>query len=226
MVAVQPGLVWMHKMAVWHPSVTDRGPERWMLPLLVTGAVVHTGLALVRKEASRAVLGIHASQTALVVAGAVVGGLGWSAAREMAAASSAGTAVLLVVGGELRRRYGADRLAADHGLALLAPDLSRLSLVAGWLPVGVPGGLSFFAEEMLFHARVEHSTGATAGFLVSIAFNAVAFHRVWTGLFCGTPALPAEDGSSDQRARRGAVTLLAALTGRVLVGGLVPMLFL
>lgn len=221
----QPGVVWLHRFLESHPTALEGGVGQGLRGLLVVSALVQTGLGLVRKEPARALAAITLSQACLVMAGLLSGPTGWHAARAMLLSLVAGTLVLQLITGALRDTYGIERLAPDHGLADVAPELHRLFLAMGWLFVGLPGGLGYFAEDLLFHSLLEHSLGATAGFLLATGLNAIVFYRVYVGLFCGTPRSEPRTVPEPTVAHRWRVRLLTAVTAGVVLGGLAPALF-
>jgi NADH:ubiquinone oxidoreductase subunit 4 (subunit M) len=160
------------------------------------------------------------------MAGAFSGHVGLQAARMFLIATVAGTFVLMSIVGMLRDTYGIERLALDNGLADVAPDLHRLFLAMGWLFVGLPGGLAFFAEDLLFHALLGHSTATTLGFLFASGLNALVFYRVYAGLFCGSTRPEHWEVLAPHTAsRRWRVALLTAVTALVILGGIAPALF-
>lgn len=221
----QPGVVWLHRFVEANPLAFQGHLGDAVLGLFVVSAILQSGLGLVREDPSRALSAITLSQSCLLLAGAFAGHGGWEASRTLLIATVAGSFVLLTIVGVLRDTYGIQRLAQDNGLADVAPDLHRLFIAMGWLFVGLPGGLAFFAEDLLFHALLEHSTAATLGFLLAVGLNAVVFYRVYAGLFCG-PTRPAlQHVTSTAVSRRWLVALLTAVTALVILGGLAPALF-
>ncbi|MBE2248685.1 MAG: hypothetical protein IAE78_03975 [Myxococcus sp.] len=215
----QPGVAFLHR---WVTEHHDHLPgQRWVLAGFVVTALAQTGLGLVRASPRRALTALTLSQSALLLAGAVAHEAGWQAARLLWLSLAAGAVVLHSVAHELERKYGATTLAPAHGLAAAEPMLHRAFVGMGWLFVGLPGGVAFFAEDLLFHALVETSVAATFAFLGSVALNAVVFYRVYLGLFAGPARRPAVTPPS----RRGAWVYLALLAV-VVAGGLCPQLFL
>lgn len=221
----QPGVVWLHRFVEGNPTVLQGHLGNALLVLFVMSALLKSGLGLVRTDPARAISAITLSQSCLVLAGAFSGTVGWHAARTFLLATVAGSYVLLSIVGMVRDGYGIQRLAPDNGLADVAPDLHRLFLAMGWLFVGLPGGLAFFAEDLLFHALLEHSIPATLGFLFATGLNAIVFYRAYMGLFCGTPRLELRDAPVPTPSRRRRVLLLTAVTALVVLGGIAPALF-
>ncbi|QRO00228.1 hypothetical protein JRI60_14990 [Archangium violaceum] len=222
----QPGVVWLHRFVEGNPTLLHGGLGNVLLVLFVVSALLQSGLGLVRREPARAIIAITLSQSCLLMAGAFSGHVGWQAARMLLIATVAGSLVLLSVVGLARDAYGIERLAPDNGLADVAPDLHRLFLAMGWFFVGLPGGIAFFAEDLLFHALLEESTAATLGFLFASGLNAIVFYRVYAGLFCGTARLELREARTPRTAsRRRRVVLLTVVTALVILGGIAPTLF-
>ncbi|MFL5357467.1 proton-conducting transporter membrane subunit [Archangium sp.] len=221
----QPGLVWLHRFVEANPTVFHGAVGDALLLLFVASALLQSGLGLVRKDPSRALTAITLSQSRLLLAGAFAGQVGWGAAQTLLIAMAAGSLVLLTIAGQLKDVYGVERLAPDNGLADVAPDFHRLFVVMGWLFVGLPGGLAFFAEDLLFHALLEHSFAATAGFLFATGLNAIVFYRVYMGLFCGPTRPELRNAPVPTASRRRLVVLLTVVTALIILGGVAPALF-
>ncbi|MBL8735225.1 MAG: hypothetical protein JNL12_02230, partial [Planctomycetes bacterium] len=81
----------------------------------------------------------------------------------------------------------------------------------------------FFAEDLVFHALVEHSNWLTAGMIFVSAMNGVGFYRVYLGVFSGRTR-PGLTGSG--RPRAWLPPLLRLLVIATLVFGFVPQLLL
>lgn len=221
----QPGVAWLHRAVGEDPTALSGSRGTVVLILFVASALVQSGLGLVRQEPTRALSAITFSQSWLLMAGAFAGHIGWESARVLLISTVAGSFVLMTITGLLKDTYGIERLAPDNGLAEVAPDLHRLFIAMGWLFVGLPGGLAFFAEDLLFHALLEHSLTATIGFLAATALNGIVFYRVYASLFCGPTRPELRDLPSSAASRRWRVALLTAVTGLVILGGFVPALF-
>jgi|APLak6261675434_1056106.scaffolds.fasta_scaffold00072_20 hypothetical protein len=221
----QPGLVWLHRLVSERGDVFHGDARLVLLFGFVASALLKTGLGLVRKEPQRALSALVLSQSMLALAGAVSGEAGWSAARLLWLSMALGSVVLQGVVFELKRTHGVLTLAVDHGLAASEPGFHRLFVTMGWLMVGVPGGVAFFAEDLLFHSIVEESGVATMAFLLSAALNAVVFYRVYIGLFAGPSRVhPVKTPSSPRRRVVMAAMLLLVVV--MLIGGLWPATFL
>lgn len=220
----QPAIALLHGYLHAHPqALGELAVERLQL-LFVATSILHAGLGLVRREPELAVGAIVQSQAALVLTGAAAGDTGWSSARMMLASLMLSSFVLLSVLAELRRRFDVLVLSPRHALVAAAPGLHRLFLVGGWLFVGMPGGLAFFAEDLLLHALLEHSLAATLGFVVAAALNAIVFYKVYLGLFSG-PSRPESTLPLRAPTERWRFALLTCGVAALVLFGLAPSLF-
>lgn len=181
----QPGFALAVHILGPQTVMLDHATRGALAAWFVVTAVAQTGLSLVRLEPLRAVFAIGLSQTTLLIAGAIVSEHGFAAEYSMLFGTNLGLASLVLVLADLRVRYGVTRLAPDNGLADGEAPLARLFLVLGWFFAGLPGGIVFFAEDLLFHALVEHSTWTAAGMIFASVLNGVAFYRVYLGMFSG-----------------------------------------
>jgi NADH:ubiquinone oxidoreductase subunit 5 (subunit L)/multisubunit Na+/H+ antiporter MnhA subunit len=209
---------------VWH-VITSSPPPPAVADVFaavgVFGAVAHAGLALVRQTASRGLVGIVWSQHSMILAGLVSGHHGIHAARLMVVACLLGSLVLVGGSLHLRRRFHIDALAPDNGLAARAPMLTAAMFVSGWIFVGLPGGLTFFAEDLLFHALFEQSPGLVLALVATSGLNAIAFYRVAIGL-CGGVARPEIPRvGADPRVERGLMLLTVVAVALGLMPGLI-----
>jgi formate hydrogenlyase subunit 3/multisubunit Na+/H+ antiporter MnhD subunit len=181
----QPGLALAVHILGPQTVTLDPNERLWLSAWFVLGAIVQTGLSLVRSQPARAIFALGLSQASLLIAGALVSTQGYDAEYSMLIGADLGLAGLVMVLAELQRRYPFDHLAPDNGLAESEPVLARLFLVIGWFFSGLPGGVIFFAEDLVFHALVEHSNWLTAGMIFVSAMNGVGFYRVYLGVFSG-----------------------------------------
>ncbi|MBX3462905.1 MAG: hypothetical protein KF830_07025 [Planctomycetes bacterium] len=204
----QPGLA----LAVWllDPGTATISPpaQEALTAWFVLTALVQTGLALVRGDPLRVLFAIGGAQSALLVAGALASDHGFGAEYLMLAGTDLGLATLALVVLDLQGRHRLDRLAPDHGLADREPAAARLFLVAGWLFTGVPGGVVFFAEDLLFHALAGHGILVAGGMILATTLGAVAFYRVWLGTFAGRPRPGARPATTMPRPLVGLLVLL------------------
>ncbi|MFO1030609.1 MAG: proton-conducting transporter membrane subunit [Planctomycetota bacterium] len=219
----QPGLALAVHILGPQTVTLDEHERLWLSSWFVVGAIVQTGLSLVRTQPVRAVFALGLSQASLLIAGAMVSTHGYDAEYSMLIGADLGLAGLVMVLAELQRRYPFDHLAPDNGLAESEPVLARLFLVIGWFFSGLPGGVIFFAEDLVFHALVEHSNWLTAGMIFVSAMNGVGFYRVYLGVFSGRtrPGLTASG-----RPRTWLPHVLRLLLVATLLFGFVPQLLL
>lgn len=229
LLVAQPGVALLHRWLDAHPHQLDASSVNALQFLFVTSAVAHSGLALVREQQERVIGSIVQSQSALILAGALGEEHGWVAARTLLVSVSIAGAVLLTILIELRRLHRTSRLSHRHALADVEPNLHAVFVACGWAFVGVPGGIAFFAEDLLFHELVHAAPLATILFIATTGFNAIAFYRVYLGTFCGTrrsgPASFAREAEGSPRVP--GRWLLAGLllgTGALYVLGFLPML--
>jgi NADH:ubiquinone oxidoreductase subunit 4 (subunit M) len=202
LIVLQPGVALLHAFLVMHPDAIAHHHDVLLRGLFVATAIAHSGLALVRREPERAIAAVASSQAALTLAGALDAEHGWASARMMLASLSLASAVLLSILIEVRRRHGVAELSHRHGLASLSPDLHRVFVACGWIFVGLPGGATFFAEDLLFHSLVHDAPLTTCGFVLAAGTNAIAFYRVYLGVFTGTRrAGPVQHASSIEPSR-------------------------
>lgn len=181
----QPGLAVAVQILSPQTVTLDVATRTALTSWFVVSAMAQTGLSFIRMEPLRAVFGIGLSQSALLIAGALASEHGFTAEYLMLAGSDLGLCALALALGDLLRRHGKLELRPDNGLASMERPSAQLFLVAGWLFCGLPGGIVFFAEDLIFHALVQRSAANTAGMVLVSVLNAIAFYRVYLGLYSG-----------------------------------------
>lgn len=77
------------------------------------------------------------------------------------------------------------KLTEYLGLTHENKEISTLFFLSGMVLVGLPGGLYFIVEDLVFHTLLEYSAFATFGFIILTVFNAMSFYRLFTCLFLG-----------------------------------------
>lgn len=201
------------------------------LPLLLTGmGLLHAWMGLGSNLARHSVLHVMASQCYLATAGWVLGQEGHVGARLMALSVLVSGAVMAIVFSHIQeqpiRTFQNDfSMALGLGLAPKLPALHAAFVIVAWLMVGVPGGIAFFAEDLLFHAFTEHSLPVTVGFLFAMGINAIAMYRAYLHLFTGRYDLAAMHVTITHPRMRTRSTL--ALLVLVMMGvGIYPQLLL
>jgi NADH:ubiquinone oxidoreductase subunit 4 (subunit M) len=183
----QPGLALAVHILDPQTVTLDLATRTQLATWFVATAMLQTGLGLVRTDPMRALIAIGQSQAALLIAGALVSEHGFTAEYLMLAGTDLGLATMVLALADLRARHRIGRLQPDNGMADLEPTSARLFLVAGWFFVGLPGGIVFFAEDLLFHALVRHSNVMTATMILAQVLNAIGFYRVYLGVYAGRP---------------------------------------
>lgn len=223
LVLVQPGLVLAVHLLGPQTATLSPGLRTGLASWFVATAVIHSGLSLIRRDPLRAVFALGLSQSALLTAGAIASEVGFGAELLFLLGTNLGLATLVLVLDDLRRRFGLGALAPDNGYAELAPSSARYFLVAAWLFAGVPGGIVFFAEDLVFHTLIERSTLACVGMIFASVLNGIGAYRIYLGVFGGRPrAVVAALGEE----RRWLSPLLALLVLVTLLLGLWPQLLL
>ena len=219
----QPGLALAVHILDPQTVTLDLATRMQLATWFVATAMLQTGLGLVRTDPMRALIAIGQSQAALLIAGALVSEHGFTAEYLMLAGTDLGLATVVLALADLRARHRIGRLQPDNGMADLEPTSARLFLVAGWFFVGLPGGIVFFAEDLLFHALVRHSNAMTAAMILAQVLNAIGFYRVYLGVYAGRPRAGSVTNGAMPRWLAPALTTLILIT----VGlGLWPQLLL
>lgn len=214
-VAAQPAAAMAFKL---HFNVEELDPiaQTLLQYVFVASALLHAGIGLVRHTPERATLSMYLSQASLAIAGAFSGEEGRLASTMMLIGSTAGFVVLHSIAVEVAERFHVNTLAPDNAIAQFAPELGALTLAMGWLFVGLPGGITFFAEDALFHALFTNSAVVTAGFFVAGGLNAITLYRMYIGMFSGVARPGIHASSAGVRwvhLGRVALTLFVALLG-------------
>ena len=208
----QPGLALAVHILDPQTVTLDLATRTQLATWFVATAMLQTGLGLVRTDPMRALIAIGQSQAALLIAGALVSEHGFTAEYLMLAGTDLGLATLVLALADLRARHRIGRLQPDNGMADLEPTSARLFLVAGWFFVGLPGGIVFFAEDLLFHALVRHSNAMTATMILAQVLNAIGFYRVYLGVYAGRPRAGSTTNGAMPRWLAPALTTLILIT--------------
>lgn len=182
---VQPGLAMTVHVLGPQTAMLNTAERNLLAAWFVLTAVVQTGFALTRTQPLRVVFAMGMSQASLQIAAAIVSLRGYDAEYSMLAGTGLGMTGLVMALAEVRRRYGIEELAPDTGLADHEPRLAGQFLLLGWLFSGLPGGIVFFAEDLLFFTLVENSILISAGMIFASVLNGVAFYRAYLGVFSG-----------------------------------------
>lgn len=183
----QPGIALLaHSLHALHEPLSEG--LRWTLVLFfLVNSVYRAGMGWVRTNYKRAFWNLFFSQSCLVAAGLLAGKLGVVGATLLTWVLLPGFFVLARVLEALRKKHGIRKIQGHEGLAKAAPRANRFFLCLGLLLIGAPGGLAFVGEDLLFHALLEISHLAVAGFIVATCINGMVFYRVYSRLFLGHP---------------------------------------
>ncbi len=118
---------------------------------------------------------------------------------------------LLCVAAMVDSRRGTVSLNRHHGLAMAAPLLSLGAFVFGVLTVGLPGSLTFIAEDVIAQGLLVPHPALAAGFVLVTALNAIGFLRIWTRVFAGSEPDTCPDLLPRERVGLGALALVGVL---------------
>ncbi len=143
-------------------------------------------LAMIQPNARRALGYFSLSQSALVFTGLAEGG-----------PVGIGGGVLMIIGTGLAQagftaalwcleaRRGTLRVDRHSGGHDRTPGLAGAFLFLGLAGVGLPGTLGFVAEDLVFHAALEHRPWVGVGMVVATALNGITVLRLFLALFGG-----------------------------------------
>jgi NADH-quinone oxidoreductase subunit M len=183
-------------------------------------------VALVQRDLRRLIGILAFTQSALVLAG-LAGTLPMELAGGLALWIASGLSLtgMGIVAAALEGRAGPLRLDLPQGRFWDAPALAAFFLLFGLSGIGMPGTLSFVADDLIIAGSLaEHLHG---GILVILAtmFSGIAVIRGWFGIFGGPTTIDAPRHAILPRERTGLALLLAAIFGIGMVPGpLVTML--
>ncbi|MBC7173873.1 MAG: hypothetical protein H5U40_15640, partial [Polyangiaceae bacterium] len=155
---------------------------------------------------------------ALVLTGLAAGGVvGLVGGVLMVIATGLAQAGFTVALGCVEARRGElplDRYSGGHEQT---PGLAGLFLLLGLASVGLPGTLAFVAEDLVFHAALEHRPWVGIAMVVTTALNGISVFRLYLHLFGGATR---RHGERDLLARERIA--LVGLAAALLVLGLMP----
>ncbi len=189
-------------------------------------AAYGAAVALVQRDLRRLIGILAFSQSALVLAG-LAGTLPMELAGGLALWIASGLSLtgIGIVSAALEGRAGPLRLDLPQGRFWDAPALAAFFLLFGLSGIGVPGTLSFVADDLIVAGSLAgHLHGGILVILATI-FSGIAVIRGWFGIFGGPSASDAPRHAILPRERGGFAILLAIIFGLGLVPGpLVAML--
>ncbi|MCA9606986.1 MAG: hypothetical protein KC619_15370 [Myxococcales bacterium] len=194
-------------------------PASLLLDVLgVVTLLYGAGLALGQRSSRRALGYLVVSQSAPVLIALADGGtLGATGALlVIVSVGLAQTGFGLALWATEARR-GALRLDVESGGHSTTPALAGSTLVLGLASVGLPGTLSFVAEDLVFHATIEARPWVGLVMVIATALNGIGVMRVAFRLFGGKRRTTGE-GDLTGRER----TVLGLLGATLIVLGLLP----
>lgn len=173
-------------------------------------------LAIPQREVRGMVGMLAMSQSALVLAG-LAGSTPAELCGALAVWVSSGLALtgIALAAWALESRAGALRLDSPQGRLADAPALAALFLLLGLAAIGLPGTLSFVADDLIVSGSFDHRLGAGLLTIASTVLAGIAVMRAWFMLFGG--AAPA-GGPPHPLLRRERAALLGILAVLVLLG--------
>ncbi|MFZ4714492.1 MAG: proton-conducting transporter membrane subunit [Bacteriovoracaceae bacterium] len=144
-------------------------------------------LALTEKNLRTIFAMILSSQTALIFTGFELGDI----VGKFGSFYQWLTLILALSGFGLSLMYVENRtdiksLKTFFGLSHKAPLLASMFFLFGFITVGLPGGMAFVGEDILFHAIIEHYPWIGIGVILTTALNAMTIYKSFCYLFHGT----------------------------------------
>lgn len=195
----------------------------WLLPALLVSAPVAAALALSRRELGRALGYTLAAAHALIAIGVLgvqdnplSGQLLWAGAL-LAAAGLCAASVSVTL------RLGEVRLDTHHGLHTSAPMLSAAFLMLGLGMAGMPGSLTFIAQELLLSSDTIGGWGAVA-IVCALAMLNVNMLRLHFRVFLGRHAIDTPSLRIKPRERLGLLLVVGVMLGVGVAPTLLPLL--
>jgi len=187
--------------------------------LALVTAVYGAALALAQRDLRGFIGAFAMSQSALVLAG-----LSGTAPMELNGAFCVWVSSGLAITGIGLVTWAIESRAGDVSLECLqgryqdAPGLAAFFLLFGMASIGLPGTLSFVADDLIVSGSLDDHLGAGLMVIASTVISGIAVMRAWFHVFGGSP--PA-DGPTHALLRRERVSL-AALAVPLFVLGLWP----
>lgn len=222
LLAPLPGVYLLLRIATLYPGAFVVALP-WLSGLGLISAAYFGLVALGQRDQRDAVVYLICSQLGLVLLGlADVDVLSVDGALLLWLGQGVAGSGLLLCAMAVRARRGVVSLDRFHGLVADAPRLASLHFLFGLGVVGLPGTLTFVAEELIAEGILLDHPWLAAGYVAVTALDAVVFLRLFGRVFLGEH--DATERCPDlSRAERGAGLALALV---VIVGGLIPSPFL
>jgi len=184
--------------------------------LALITAAYGAALAIVQRDLRSLIGTLAMSQSALVLAG-LAGTLPMELAGALCVWVSSGLSLtgIGLVSWALESRAGPIRLDTPQGRFWDAPSLAGFFLVFGLAGIGLPGTLSFVADDLIVSGTLDDHSHAGLLVIASTVLGGIAVMRGWFHLF-GGPA--AGDGPRHAILPRERVALTALLATLFLLG--------
>lgn len=177
-------------------------------------AVYGAALALVQRDLCRLIGTLAFSQSALVLAG-LAGTLPMELAGGLCVWIASGLSLtgIGIVAAALEGRAGSLRLDLPQGRFWDAPALAAFFLLFGLAGIGLPGTLSFVADDLIIAGSLAEHLHCGILVILSTVFAGIAVVRGWFGIFGGPPTVDAPRHAILPRERIGCAVLLAVIFG-------------
>jgi NADH-quinone oxidoreductase subunit M len=178
--------------------------------LALVTAVYGAGLAIVQRRLRGLIGTLAMSQSALVLAG-LAGTLPMELTGAFCVWISSGLALtgIGLVTWALESRAGAIRLDAPQGRFWDAPALAGFFLLFGLAGIGLPGTLSFVADDLIVSGSLDEGLRAGILVIISTILSGIAMMRGWLHVF-GGPVEPDGPRHAILPRERVALTVLVA----------------
>lgn len=182
--------------------------------LALVTTVYGAALAVVQRDL-RGFIGMLAmSQSALTLAG-LAGTMPMELTGALCVWISSGVALtgIGLVSWALESRAGAIAIDRPQGRFWDAPALAAFFLLFGLAAIGVPGTLSFVADDLIVSGALDERLGAGLLVIAATVLSAVAVMRAWFEVFGGPTATDGPRHAILPRERVALATLLVVLFG-------------
>jgi NADH-quinone oxidoreductase subunit M len=182
--------------------------------LALVTAAYGAALAIVQRDLRNLIGTLAMSQSALVLAG-LAGTLPMELAGAFCVWVSSGLALtgIGLVTWALESRAGPIALDTPQGRFWDAPALAGFFLLFGLAGIGLPGTLSFVADDLIVSGTLDDTIHAGLLVIASTVLGGIAMVRGWFHVFGGPPSADGPRHAILTRERLALTALLAALVG-------------
>lgn len=183
-------------MVCFLPTWVRDQDEMLILGLLMGLAFLWATQSIVQDTAAKSMWSMFLSLLALGISGALCDDVGQLGSFFLIVNYGLSFFVLFAIQTYLQKKYQANSLGHYWGLATQEKKLEVLFLLAGLLAIGLPGGLAFLGEDLIFHALLSKSPWFTGIHVVLMGLNGIGFLRIYQHLFLGRSHLIERDGEA------------------------------